>query len=305
MFTLLYILVIVAFFGILLLFTFGRGGWGFLSVDSLIANLNNNFLVGLYILLPAILTFLVTIATRHRSFAVRNWWIAIGMAVVRLSLVVFFNRWHQIRKFMYLLVSVASIAIAYGVNRAVIDSTSSYASFSANTVVLIMWFAAVLVAAKMLGEARFGELDEYAGYRRNIVRLYNTYQAKFNAIIQPSYKSNPIKHRLLFSIMIAEDINRPGLIRLVERMLFPFKSIATTGIMQVTAKEYLSNSKSITIAQEMISGSYKQHQKAIKEEYALIRAVAGDYNGDAYPELVADIYFVLKDNQLRSDSRNK
>lgn len=299
MFALLYLGIVAGFFLLMFLVTFGPGGWGYVSIDALVANLENNFLVGLYVLLPAVLVFLLTIATKHQPFAKHNWWIAVGIGVMRLLILVVTSRWRLVRTSFMVLATVTSVLVSYAVCRAVLSDNSVFTTGGTNLLVIIMWFVTVLIGAKLLGEARFGNLDEDSAYRDNVSWLYKKYRKQFDQVIRPIYKKNPVAYRLLFAIMISEDINRPGLVRLVERMIFPFKNVATTGIMQVTAGEYLSNQKSVVVAQELIQGSYKRHSQKTSEEYSLVRAVASDYNGGAYPELVADIYFILKEHDYK------
>lgn len=299
MFILLYAAIVLAFFIVVFLLTFGSNGWDYMSIDAVVANLENNFLIGLFVILPAVLVFLVTIATKDASFAHNNWWIAGGIAAVRLLVLLITSRWRLIRTPLLALATAASILLAYFVCQAVLSDKSTLTTLSPGLLVTIMWFVTVLLFTKLVSEARFGNLDEDSEYNGNVYHLYAKYSKHFDQIITTYFKKDPVAYRLLFAIMISEDINRPGIVRLAERMLFPFKNIATTGIMQVTAKEYLSNQKSVTIAQELIKGSYKRNKRDYKEEYSLVRAVANDYNGGVYPELVADIYFILKEHDYK------
>jgi hypothetical protein len=299
MFLLLYLGIIFGFFLLVLFLTFGSNGWDYMSIDAVVANLENNFLIGLYVALPAVLVFLVTIATKSTSFAHYNWWIAVGIGVVRILILLVTSRWRLIRAPLLALATAASILLAYFVCHAVLSDKSTLTTLSPGLLVTMMWFVTVLILAKLLSEARFGNLDEDSAYNGNVYALYAKYSKHFDQIIAPYFRKDPVAYRLLFAIMISEDINRPGIVRLTERMLFPFKNIATTGIMQVTAKEYLSNQKSVSIAQEIIKGSYNRNKREVKEEYSLVRAVANDYNGGVYPELVADIYFILKEREYK------
>jgi hypothetical protein len=250
------------------------------------------------------LVFLFTIATKNSSFAQNNWWIAVGIGVVRLLILLVTSRWRLIRVSLFALATITSIVLAYFTCRAVISDRSTFTALNPDLLVIIMWFVTILILAKLLSESRFGNLDEDSAYNGNVYALYAKYSKHFDQIITPYFRKDPVAYRLLFAIMISEDINRPGIVRLTERMLFPFKNIATTGIMQVTAKEYLSNQKSVSIAQELIKGSYNRNKRKVKEEYSLVRAVANDYNGGVYPELVADIYFILKERNYKYSTSN-
>jgi len=300
MFIFLYIGVVLLFFVILMLLTFGKKGWDYIGIDTVIANINNKFLVGLFVFLPAVVVFLLTIFTRNAPFAQYNWFIAGGIAIVRLITIIVGDRFHMVKIFPWLFMSALSIAVSYIACSAVMAMAPSDLFNNANTIVLIMWFVTVLIIGNLLSEAQFGSLDDNDSYNRNVDRLYRKYQKKFEDVIQQSFKRDLRKRRILFSIMIAEDINRPGIVRLVERMLFPFTHIATTGIMQVTASEYLSNSKSVEIAQEMVNGFYKRQKRKYNDnDYLLVRAIASDYNEGIYPELVVDIFFTLKDLEIK------
>lgn len=299
MIILAYTAAVISFFVIILLLTFGARGWGYVSIDSIVANLHNDFLIGLYVLLPVVVVFLFTIATPVSIYSKYNWTISLGIGVVRLVILLISSRGYMVRKTLWLVMTMASIILSIYICKAVITSRTSFSPTNSSPVIMIMWFVVVLVAAKLLGDAKFGNLDEDELYRKNVLRLFSKYHVQFNRTIGPLFKKDPIAFRILFAIMIAEDTNRPGIVRLVERALFPYRTISTTGIMQVTAKEYLSNNKSVVIAQEIIGASYQRHSTKIKEDYGLVRAVAYDYNGGVYPELVADIYFILKEKRFK------
>jgi hypothetical protein len=273
---LLYACFITGFCMLLLLSTFGKDGWSYLSVDAVLASLNSDFSVSLYTLGPVVLVFLLSIATRQARFADHNWYIAVGIVVIRIASTIVSDRARRGSLFRSVFLSVVCISIARIVNEAVMSKqTVNYASLHGSTIVLLAWLGTVLVMWKLVADAKFGSFDDYPSYRRTILHLYDTYQEKFRTSITIYGKKREIEYRLLFAIMIAEDMNRPGFVRIIEWLLF--------------------RQKSVQLAQEIISGSYKIHTKETKEEYALVRLVAADYNGGAYPEIVADIYYLLKD----------
>lgn len=96
---------------------------------------------------------------------------------------------------------------------------------------------------------------------------------------------------------MTEDINRPPVIRLIEKILFPSGIIKTTGIMQVTSKKLLTDKQSIQKAQDIILKSYNKHRTAVLNELeydTLVNKIADDYNSGGYGANISQYYWELK-----------
>jgi hypothetical protein len=297
MFVLVVFIAVIVFFAVLLLSSYGRRGSDYIGIDTFITSINSNFNVLDYVLLPVVAVFIVTALTRQSTYSRFDWLIAVFIMAIRFVAIIAMSRWQLVHKARWLFFSLLSVVAGIVVCRAVLDTNSPFLRLSGNTIILISWLIASVLIYKLLSQSRFGDLDEYAAYRRNVIRLHKMYRLRYEAELTKAFKVTTVLNRIIFSIMIAEDLNRPILARKLEWFTFKRHQKASTGIMQITAKEYLSNSKSIAIAQEIILGSYNSNKKKKKDEYSLIKAVALDYNGDFYPELVADIYYILKENK--------
>lgn len=94
--------------------------------------------------------------------------------------------------------------------------------------------------------------------------------------------------RIVYSIMIFEDYNRPASIRIIEyilKIIIPFRP-RTMGIMQFKSNQLISNKESIRLAIKNIYDSYNKSDK-----YDSVESAIRQYNvGDFYYNQVSDIY---------------
>jgi len=86
----------------------------------------------------------------------------------------------------------------------------------------------------------------------NISAELNSIKQFLPSIIEQS-KAYRLDSKILVSIAILENINRPGWIRILEKLFSKFIKINTYGLMQVSSNKYLNDEKSIEIAAKKIS----------------------------------------------------
>lgn len=128
-----------------------------------------------------------------------------------------------------------------------------------------------------------GMLDNY------IVNKFNLFYKKFEDIIYVTDKDNGI-WILLFSIMIFENYNRGGFLRIIEKIKVLLGKSATVGIMQVKSDSMLSDKRSIEIAYDRLKTQFESGKIEDMDESNVL-GCAIKYNPDEdYAKSVAFIY---------------
>jgi hypothetical protein len=227
------------------------------------------------------------------------WFVVAAIVIIRFSAIVVSSRLKRVSLPVILVLSILTLLFsAVALSTALPEMTAG--NFS-HPVVFLLTIAMVLSFYSFLSEARFGDLDEEQSYSRAVLALYEKYADHYSEVIPAWFKKGSVQHRILFSIMITEDLNRPKIARLFERIIFKRGNNMSTGIMQFQSSTYLSNDQSIALASKMIQSSYRNHVKTEKDEYLLIRHVANDYNSSVYAEIVSEVYYILKKHKHHID----
>lgn len=293
---LLYVGLIGLYFAISLLQKFGLKSWQYFSVDTIVEALNHNFQFNLYAFLPLCMMFLLSVVTHGHTFARFNWLLVLGIVVIRVVVVLLTERRLFMRPVSWPMVSVIIVGAAYFINK----SLTTQAGFNMNSsnlaVYQIMWSLVAVLGLSLLSDTFVGDLGDSMNYRMHMLKTFTIHQANFIPMLETSFRRDKVLQRIFFAIMLVEDFNRPRLARAFERLLFKTGKAASTGIMQMTAGASLSDEQSVTLAQERIGGAYRHFKKNNSEEYQLVRDVAGDYNSGGYPDMVIEIYYLLKAN---------
>lgn len=84
-----------------------------------------------------------------------------------------------------------------------------------------------------------------------VPRYYELHDKYAGLLLHP-FDSEETLQDLFFSVMVVEDFQRPASVRLVERLLAKVRLAKTTGIMQVTSTEALSDEESVRLAQPIL-----------------------------------------------------
>lgn len=93
----------------------------------------------------------------------------------------------------------------------------------------------------------------------NIQTELNSIKKFLPSLIKQS-KANRLDSKILISIAILENINRPSWIRILERIFSNFVKIKTYGLMQVSSSKYLSDEESIkTVINKIAKLNYKNN----------------------------------------------
>jgi hypothetical protein len=128
--------------------------------------------------------------------------------------------------------------------------------------------------------------------RRNaFVRVhYTTARRLFGDQIDAAITDNLLK-LVAYSILIYEDYCRPPAIRSLERLAW-WKKRRTTGIMQVSAAEVLTDEESVTRGLSILSTSWEKHSS--QDKRTQVRSTISEYNKDEdYIERVQEVMKIL------------
>lgn len=290
---LLLLFVSFTYFGFLLLAQYGFKGWAFISVDNFVASVNQRFFILPYILGP--LSYLILVAYIFDLFnlPIQNIWaIVLIIVIMRILAIVVGSRLSRAPVLWIVIFSFVVSVLAYGIQITAINSIM-VGSYN-NPVLMVMTIISSLCIYALLNNTRFGDMDDGESYRNAVMTRYVSYTKKYKSIVPRWYKIGSRQYVMLFAIMITEDINRPKAVRFVERVASIFMNVRSTGIMQVSDDSYLSDNQSIKLAARIIQSSYKKHDLYKNDDYHLVRAVAEDYNGAIYADIVSEVYFIIQ-----------
>lgn len=179
-----------------------------------------------------------------------------------------------------------------------------------------IWFAIIVYVGKILWDylqiaKDKSDVRNATCYLPAIETIFEKFKKKYGSFIDSELKRNVYENdkdkndikRIIYSIMIFEDYNRPASVRIIEyivKIIIPFKP-RTMGIMQFKSDRLITNKQSIRLAIKKISASYKP-----SDEYDSVESAIRQYNvGDFYYNQVSDIYdslLAIEDNKNRKNT---
>lgn len=128
--------------------------------------------------------------------------------------------------------------------------------------------------------------------RNNFVNLhYVAARARFGSQID-SKISDEVLRLMAYAILVYEDYCRPPAVRTLERMAV-WKKKRTTGIMQVAAKDVLSDDESVSRGLDILLESWEKNSSK-EGVWSQVRASISDYNKDEdYIQRVFEVMRIL------------
>jgi hypothetical protein len=285
-------LLAIGYFVAIFFAKFGFKGWSYFSVDAVIKYANHNFYILPFILGPISYFVICTYIFGMLGIQFDHLWLVlIAITIIRFAGIVVGSRLNRTPVILMIVLSAITVLIGYGLHNTLLWGVSvDHSSEMLRTVLTVI---AALSVYSLFNNSRFGDIDENEEYHTAVIKLYAKYQSQYASHLPKWYKAGSTQRLIFFSIMITEDLNRPKIVRLVENLASFIMPVRSTGIMQVSADELLSNVKSVELASRIIKLSYEEHSKTLSDDYHLVRAVSGDYNGDGYADIVSEVYFIL------------
>ncbi|MBU1557750.1 hypothetical protein KKC45_02205, partial [Patescibacteria group bacterium] len=253
---------------------------GYTTTADLLNEGGFGYNIFLRILSPAIFISVISVTLYffNFKFLITNiWLVAIWYSLLRIAVVIFFNRFGFLNKFLFIGVHLGSIFIAYlfyelSLSRGVEFILPENSNFRTE-----IWFIIFIYIYHLLNNLGNGDNDYYRKHEI-LKKRYLIYQKKFKKVLQKEFIENNFLNKTLFSIMIMEDINRPKTVRILEKIL----KAKTTGIMQINSDKHLDDVESVKLAQEKILTAYKKNKSGVYNYYDLLRSIAKSYNADDY-----------------------
>jgi len=124
-----------------------------------------------------------------------------------------------------------------------------------------LWLAIAVFLYALLNRVRLAGKGTEQRKRAYLRHRYTKFERRYGSVVR-KHTSNCKLEALVFAVMILEAFNRPKLYRLIERMLFPLGRAKSLGIMQVKARENISDLESVDLGTAKI---VSDHVKALAE----------------------------------------
>ena len=215
------------------------------------------------------------------------WILGISMSVISSVAMILIGRVRLVLTFKWLLYSMIAIILAAGM----INITNQSKPEIATSVYSAIWLV-LMICLAWRTLINYGH--EYYYQNALASALYKKYKKKYHYLLSEEMLANPELMDIFFTIMTIEQMNRPGVFRLFERIFFFTGKITTTGIMQVSSKKYLSNPESILAAQDIVLKQYRSYTSDNTSHKNLVTSIAFIYNpADSYIELINGAYGYL------------
>lgn len=234
-----------------------------------------------------LLTFLVSEYVNLKIDISQLWILSISMYVMGSAFMMVIGRLRLVLTFRWFFYNISALILASATVHA-INQSSLGINIKFYAGVWILLFACVF----WLTLLNYG----HEFYYQNALAssLYKKYRKKYQSLIRVEIMAVPELVDIFFTIMTIEQINRPGVFRSFERMLFFTGKITTTGIMQVSSKKYLSNTESILAAQGIVLKQYKSYKSGNTGNRSLVSSIAFIYNpADSYIDMINGAYSYL------------
>lgn len=276
--------------------TFGSVKKGYVAVEELLSTTNLGYNLVYRILSPTVFITVISIIfyAIGLSSLLRNiWLIVIYYFIYQTISLLLLKRFALVNKFLYLIIVLLSILLAYQVYISTLQYGLSAILPESSGFKTEIW---ILIFAYL-----YGVLNEYVPgasenkrMERFLISRYEKLSEIYNSKLTKEFKENAFLRWVFYSIMITEDINRPPFVRLLERVLFFTKRVSTSGIMQVKSNRPLSDLESIKLAQKIILDSFRKHSKEGNSDFGLFFSIASDYNGGEYSRDLINNNYVIK-----------
>ncbi|MFA5838335.1 MAG: hypothetical protein WC849_00105 [Candidatus Paceibacterota bacterium] len=215
------------------------------------------------------------------DFLIKNIWIVsiwyfLFQFIYTISKISYVNLW------LYFISVINYVLISYFLYKYSLSQGLDAIIPSFNDIRTEMWIIVALFFYELC--KNFDLKPKRENFNKKLENKYLQLNTKYKYLLNKIFLEEKILNDILFSIMIFEDLNRPKLLRIIEKLLFKIGIIKTTGIMQIKSGKYLNDEESIKLAQEKITKFFNKNKILYKSEveYELVGKILVDYNPDAY-----------------------
>lgn len=247
------------------------------------------------ILFPVVVTFIMGTVFAYLGCSLPHLWlIPIYFCILKFIFIYGMGR-SELANFKYIaFTSTTTILISFVVFE-ISNTDNSFFLPEKDDLISQFWIIILFFLYKIIDTMRIrgnSILIKNERLKKYIDRKTKTYIYVYKNDIK-KITNNAIIIKIIISIMIVEDFNRPSVIRAIERKI-PFLC-KTTGIMQVKSENPLSDKESIIIGSKLI----KKYCNEILNgklwcdicEYSFVKDVAIRYNhSNEYADMVYEAY---------------
>ena len=202
---------------------FGSVRRGYVTIDQLLSTTNFGYNLIYRILSPVIFISFATLALYYfkLQFLVNNLWIiSVYYYLINILALLLLRRFELVNKFLYFFIAISSISLAYWVYtialqygpKAILPDSSNFRTE--------WWFIVLAYFYSLLNDF---SPNYYIENKRKNTFIYNRYKSlslKYEKLLIKEVKNDSQLRLIFYSVMITEDVNRPPLLRLVEKTLF-------------------------------------------------------------------------------------
>lgn len=232
-------------------------------------------------LAPSVLVTFLVIALYFADLSslVNDIWISVvWYTILFTAFLVFSKRIFLINLSSYIFLQLTSITIAYifysifwikGLEFILPDETNFRTE---------LWVLLLLFGYALLNSYDPNPLGGYDRKRKFYLQRYHHLKNKYFSLLPKEIKNNQLPRQICFAIMVVEDFNRGPLSRFIERILHPLGLAKSTGIMQVSSPQSLSDKESIELGCARILKSF--YSQAVNSEWEVVTKVCRNYNPD-------------------------
>jgi len=233
--------------------------------------------------------FAILLYSFHVTLLLTNiWLVAVWYVILSFSISVVFGKFALVNKGYYFFTQILAVAVAYllhvvSLNKGLEFILPDSSNFRTELwVIFIIFFYTVLT-----------------NYQQGSEKNYNFLHKKYQCLLEKQFSQNVFLEKLFFSIMIIEDLNRNRIVRFFERNFHFLGLVKTTGIMQVSSSQKLTDEESIKLAQNKIGQLYQENKDKYDNNYDVAMKIAEEYNpSENYVSSIMDILKELIENKF-------
>lgn len=270
---------------------------GYVTIDHLLSTSNLGYNLFYRILSPPVFITFTTLILYKIGLPdlTRNIWVvSVYYFLFNLLIIILMRRFSLMNKYLYFVIFIISVWLSFWIYSYMLQYGVDAILPEAGNFRTEWWFIILIYFYSLLNSYSPNYTAENQRKDKFILNRLNVLIKNYEEFLQPKFKLNNFLKTLFFSIMITEDINRPPVLRFMERLFFFTRRVKTTGIMQVTNSKSLTDKESIELAQKIILSFYRNHSKKTVDNYELVRKIASDYNSSGYGYEIVQNYLVLK-----------
>lgn len=246
-----------------------------------------------YISLLAISLYVVDVPSLVQNL----WLVSVYFMVIQLLIVIAMERLGHISKEVFVMTHAMSILTSFWFYSASLKHGINSIVPSQGDFVTELWLIIIIFFYTLLNNL---EIDTEKLDRRkaeDVRKKHKKFKEIYDKHLREEFVTNKLLQDFLYSVMIFEDLNRPKVVRFLERLFFPVGIVKTTGLMQTKSNKPLSDLDSLEMAQEKIMNDYKNlnGESRQKQQFnGLTYDLAKEYNGEDYAQEIESIFWVVE-----------